>query len=109
MRTERYRLYAAKNTEKNASYAFEVDYFRITEHYILVYKRGKSPEGYKEIRESDTGLLSESDLAWLRETNIAIMQDYMVRHDTECRRAQEKFLSRFRKELEAERKKIEGV
>ena len=106
MKTEKYRLYIGMLNPANINTALNESYSRATRTHVLIYKRGKSPEGFKEMTDMDLFRLPASDRKWLQEINTEIMRDFVIRHAEEEKRAERKFLDQFAKELEKEREKL---
>lgn len=105
---ENYRLYAAMLNEKTMRAALETPYARISGGYALIYKRGKAPDGYREMTGKALGLLTDAEKQWLEETNIAIMEQFVKKHEEAQKRGIRKFAARFEEELRAERERLEG-
>ena len=103
----KYRLYAAKTDQSTVKTAFEAEWSRICGRYVLVYKRGKAPEGFKEIAGKAMEMLTDADRQWVQETNAGIMMRFAAEHEDAQRRGVRKFARRFEDELKAERKKME--
>lgn len=97
-----YRLFAAAFNPDTAQIAMETPFSRISNGYILLYKRGKAPKGYKELTPEILEILTSDEKNWLQEVNIAIMQDYLRTHQEEARKSMVAFGERFEKELKAE-------
>lgn len=108
MKTERYRLYVAEFNPVTAKIALDERYSKATRTHILLYRRGKCPDGYKEIREENLHLLPASDLKWVREVNLELMRDFAFRHRKEQESAEKKFLEDFERELQIEKQKLTG-
>lgn len=108
MKNIKYRLYAAAYSEKALRVALDQPYARVTGDYVLLYKRGAAPDGFKQMTGEEIGYLSQADLKWLQETNIGIMELFVKEHVQEAERAGKKYLEDLRGELEAERKKLRG-
>lgn len=106
MKTERYRLYIGTLTEENVTVALNEAYSRATRTHVLIYKKGKKPDGFKEVTDVDVFRLPVSDQKWLQEVNTEIMRLFLIRHAEEEKRAERKFLTEFEKELEKEREKL---
>lgn len=106
MKTEKYHLYIGMLNPENINTALNEAYSRATKTHVLIYKQGKAPEGFKEIKETDMFRLPNSDLEWLKEVNMAVIQKFMIQHEAEKRRAEKKFLEEFEKELQKEREKL---
>lgn len=106
MKTERYRLYVGVMGKENIQTALNEAYSRATKTHILIYKKGKCPDGFKEMREEDTYLLPASDIQWLKEVNMTLMQEFLKKNQAKEERAERKFLDEFEKELQIEREKL---
>lgn len=106
MKTERYRLYIGTLTEENVTAALNEAYSRATRTHVLIYKKGRKPDGFKEVTDVDVFRLPVSDQKWLQEVNTEIMRLFLIQHAEEEKRAERKFLTEFEKELEKEREKL---
>ena len=106
MKTEKYRLYIGTLTEANINIALNEAYSRATRTHVLIYKKGKAPDGFKEITDVDVFRLPASDQKWLQEVNVEIMRLFLKQHAEEERKAERKFLTEFEKELAKEREKL---
>lgn len=106
MKTERYRLYIGTLTEENVTVALNEAYSRATRTHVLIYKKGRKPDGFKEVTDVDVFRLPVSDQKWLQEVNTEIMRLFLIQHAEEEKRAERKFLTEFEKELEKEREKL---
>lgn len=106
MKTEKYHLYVAPFNEKTAEIALNEAYSKATKTHILIYRKGKCPDGYKEMKEADLYLLPASDAKWLREINMMLIQKFMMKNREKQEKANIKFLNDFEKELEIEREKL---
>lgn len=107
MKTERYRLYAAKPTDETMAEAMNSRYGMISSGYVLIYKSGKgTPPGFKEMGDKEVALLAKRDLRWLAEINIQIMEEFVAKHREAEKRARMKFLADFEAELQAEEAKL---
>lgn len=100
-----YRLFAAAISPRAIQIAMETPFSRISNGYILLYKRGKAPEGYKELTPEIIEILTNDEKDWLQEANTAIMQDYFRSHQEEAHKGMIAFGERFEKELRAEMSK----
>ena len=101
-KVRKYRLFAAKCTQQTVEIAMNTPYARIANGYILLYKSGKAPEGYTEMTDKAEELLSDTEKAWLRETNLAIMEEFLKKNAQAARRGMIAFGKRFRENLEKE-------
>lgn len=101
----KYRLFAALSNAETLKIALETAYARVANGYILLYKRGKAPKGYKELTEKMLELLTAEERAWLQSVNIAVMQEFVRKHEKEARRGMIAFGKRFEEELKAEAEK----
>lgn len=108
MKNIRFRLCAAPYNEKSVKTALNQAYARVTGDYVLLYKRGSVPDGFKEVTDKQIPFLQKSDLTWLREANMAIMEAFVHQHAQEAEESGKKFVQELRKELEAEREKLAG-
>lgn len=106
MKTEKYHLYVAPFNQESARAALEEAYSKASRTHVLIYKKGKKPEGYKEITDENLHLLPDADRKWLYETNIEVMRTFVAKHKKEAEKAQKNFLEEFERELEVERKKL---
>lgn len=100
-----YRLFAAAFNPDTAQIAMETPFSRISNGYILLYKRGKAPKGYKELTPEILEILTKDELDWLRDVNIAVMQEFLQEHEEEARKGMIAFGQRFEEELKAEMEK----
>ena len=103
MRTEKYRLYAAPFNTETATVALSESYSRATKTHVLIYKRGKCPDGFKEMTDDTIHLLPSADRKWLLEMNMALIQEFVQKDADRKESANKKFLEEFEKELEKER------
>lgn len=109
-KVQKYRLFAARCSAETMEIAMETPYARIANGYILLYKPGKCPEGYAELTDKADELLNDTEKAWLRETNLAILEAFAQKHQEAARKGMIAFGKRFEKELQAEiRKETEAV
>lgn len=106
MKTEKYRLYIGTLTEANINLALNEAYSRAMRTHVLIYKKGKAPDGFKEITDVDVFRLPVSDQKWLQEVNVEVMRLFLKQHAEEERKAERKFLTEFEKELAKEREKL---
>lgn len=106
MKTEQYRLYVAATRNDTIKAALDEPYSKASSTHILIYKRGKCPPGFKEMKEENLHLLSSADRDWLKEVNMAVIGQFVKKHEEEAEEAGKKFLEEFEKELEKERQKI---
>ena len=106
MKNEKWRLYVAVTRNDTMKVALDEPYSKASGTHILIYKRGKCPAGYKEIKDENIGLLSSADMEWLKDVNIEVMKLFSKKHEEEMERAGNKFLNDFERELEIERKKL---
>lgn len=106
VRAEKYRLYVAPFNQETAKVALSEPYAKASKSHILLYKKGKKPDEYKEITDENINLLPAADRKWLQEINVKLIREFMLKHREEEERANKKFLEEFERELEAERKKL---
>lgn len=106
MKTEKYHLYVAPFNEETAGIALNEAYSKATKTHILVYRKGKCPDGYKELKEENLHLLPASDVKWLKEINMLLIQQFMMKNREREERANQKFFSEFERELQVEREKL---
>lgn len=107
MKTEKYHLYIAPFNQESVEVALSEAYSKASKTYVLVYKKGKKPEGYKEITDENVHLLPKADRKWLLEVNVEVMKAFVEKHKQEAERAQKNFLEEFERELDNERKKLQ--
>lgn len=100
-----YKLYAAACTGKTMKTAMMTPFARISNGYILLYTKGDAPEGYKELTPAILEILTKDELDWLRDVNIAVMQEFLQEHEEEARKGMIAFGQRFEEELKAEMEK----
>lgn len=98
----KYRLFAAGYNARTLEIAMETPFARISNGYILLYKQGDAPEGYKELTPEIVEILTKEEKKWLQEANIAIMQMFLREHEDEARKGMIAFGKRFERELKAE-------
>jgi hypothetical protein len=109
MKSETYKLFLAPYSESAMEKAMEMPFSRATNHYVLIYKRGNKPgPEFKQLGLPQIRLLGKRDMEWLQEVNTEIAMDFLRRHSTEEKRAAEKFLTDFQKELETEMENMKG-
>lgn len=108
MRTEKYRLYVAPFNQETAKVALSEPYAKASKTHILLYKKGKKPDEYKEITDENINLLPAVDRKWLQEINVRLIREFMLNHREEEERANEKFLEEFERELQIEKQKLTG-
>lgn len=101
----KYRLFAAAFNAETARIAMETPFARISNGYILLYKQGGAPAGYKELTPEILEILTKDEKGWLQEVNLAIMQEFLQKHEKEARKGMIAFGKRFDKELKAEMSK----
>ena len=106
MKKETYHLYAAAFNEETAKIALDEPYSKASKTHVLIYKKGKCPEGYKEIKNEDAYLLPGSDVRWLQEVNIELIKQFVANHREADERSAKKFLEDFERELNVEREKL---
>lgn len=106
MKKEVWRLYAAATRRDTMKVALDEAYAKASGTHVLIYKQGKCPAGFKEIKEANIDLLPAADKEWLREVNIEVTRKFLAEHDKEVQKAGEKFLERFGQELSNEREKL---
>lgn len=106
MKTERYRLYIAPFNADTVQFALDEPYSRATETHVMIYKRGKGPNGYKELPSNMVHLLPAQDRKWIMEINILLMRQFVKKNREKEERAGRKFVEEFEKELEKEREKM---
>lgn len=104
---EKYRLFAATTRNDTMRTALDETYSKASGTHILIYKKGKCPAGFKEIKEPDIHLLPSADREWLREVNLVILKAFEKKYAEEEEKANKKFLNDFEKELESERRKLQ--
>lgn len=97
-----YRLFAAGVNARTLQIAMETPFARIRNGYILLYKQGEAPDGYKELTPEIMEILTKDEREWLQEVNLAIMQDFLKAHQEEARKGMIAFGKKFEKELKAE-------
>lgn len=108
MRTEKYRLYVAPFNQETAKVALSEPYAKASKTHILLYKKGKKPDEYKEITDENINLLPAADRKWLQEINVRLIQEFVLNHREEEERANKKFLEEFERELQIEKQKLTG-
>ena len=109
MRSETYRLFVAAYSVDAMETAISMPYSRATNQYVLIYKRGNRPSpAFKQMGLEQIRMLRKSDLEWLQGVNAEIAMDFLRRHSDEEKRAAEKFLEEFQRELEAEKTSMKG-
>lgn len=106
MKTLKYRLYAAVAKPETLEIAMSTAYARVNGGYILVYKKGKAPVGYKEVTEPALHMLSEDDRKWLDDINVTIMEAFALEHAESEEKGIKKFAERFEEALKAQRRKM---
>lgn len=106
MKTEKYRLFVAPFNSETAKAALDEPYARATNTHVLIYKKGKRPEGYKEMTDADLHFLPQKDKKWLKEVNMIIMQRFLMENQEKANEANAKFFEEFEKELEKEREAL---
>ena len=100
-----YRLFAAGYNARTLQIAMETPFARISNGYILLYKQGEAPEGYKELTPEILEILTKDEREWLQDVNLALMQDFLKAHQEEARKGMIAFGKKFEKELKAELEK----
>lgn len=108
MRAEKYRLYVAPFNQETAKVALSEPYAKASKTHILLYKKGKKPDEYKEITDENINLLPAADRKWLQEINVRLIREFMREHREEEERANKKFLEEFERELQIEKQKLTG-
>lgn len=108
MRAEKYRLYVAPFNQDTAKVALSEPYAKASKTHILLYKKGKKPDEYKEITDENINLLPAADRKWLQEINVRLIREFMREHREEEERANKKFLEEFERELQIEKQKLTG-
>lgn len=108
MRAEKYRLYVAPFNQETAKVALSEPYAKASKTHILLYKKGKKPDEYKEITDENINLLPAADRKWLQEINVMLIREFMRNHREEEERANKKFLEEFERELQIEKQKLTG-
>lgn len=108
MKAEKYRLYVAPFNQETAKVALSEPYAKASKTHILLYKKGKKPDEYKEITDENINLLPAADRKWLQEINVRLIREFMREHREEEERANKKFLEEFERELQIEKQKLTG-
>lgn len=108
MRAEKYRLYVAPFNQETAKVALSEPYAKASKTHILLYKKGKKPDEYKEITDENINLLPAADRKWLQEIDVRLIREFMREHREEEERANKKFLEEFERELQIEKQKLTG-
>lgn len=108
MKAEKYRLYVAPFNQDTAKVALSEPYAKASKTHILLYKKGKKPDEYKEITDENINLLPAADRKWLQEINVRLIREFMRNHREEEERANKKFLEEFERELQIEKQKLTG-
>lgn len=106
MTIEKYHLYVAAFNRDTAQIALNEPYAKASKTHILVYRKGRCPKGYKEMKDADTGLLPREDQKWVQEMNLILIGKFLEEHEKEREKADKKFLEEFERELETERQKL---
>ena len=106
MKTEKYRLFVAPFNSETAKEALDEPYARATNTHVLIYKKGKKPDGYKEMKDADLHFLPQKDRKWLQDVNMILMQMFLVENQEKSKEADKKFFAEFEKELEKEREAL---
>lgn len=101
----KYRLFAALCNEATMRIAMETPFSRVSNGYILLYKRGGAPEGYKELTDKMTELLTKEEKEWLQEVNLEIMQEFAAKHAEAQKKGIIDFGKRFERALRAQLEK----
>ena len=101
---ETWKLYKAEADENSIAEAMKQEYARISGEKVLIYCRGKKPNGFTNVKDEHT--LTKEETAWIGESNIAIMTAFSEKHRKEREKAERSFLERFERELEKEREKM---
>lgn len=109
MKQEKWRLFVAPTRNDTMRAALDEAYSKASGTHILIYKKGKCPPGYKEMKDGNLELLPAADREWLNDVNMNVIAAFEKRHEAEQERANIKFLERFEKELEIERGKLSGT
>lgn len=105
-RTERYRLFVAETRNDTMRTALDEAWSKASGTHVLIYKKGKCPPGFREMKDENLHLLPSADREWLNEVNALAAAEFLKKHEKEAERANLRFLSDFEKELEAERRKL---
>lgn len=109
MKQEKWRLFVAPTRNDTMRAALDEAYSKASGTHILIYKKGKCPPGYKEMKDENLHLLPTADREWLNEVNLNVIAEFEKRHAAEQERANMKFLEQFEKELAIERGKLAGT
>lgn len=106
MKTEKWRLFVAPTRQDTMKTALDEAYSKASGTHILIYRKGKCPAGYREMKDENLGLLPAADREWLNEVNMTVIAAFERRHAAEQERADRQFLAAFERELEEERRKL---
>ena len=106
VKKETWRLYVAATRMDTMKVALDEAYAKASGTHVLIYKQGKCPAGFKEIKEENIDLLPVADKEWLRSVNIEVTKQFLAAHEKEVQEAGKKFLERFGQELFNEREKL---
>ena len=109
MKQEKWRLFVAPTRNDTMRAALDEAYSKASGTHILIYKKGKCPPGYKEMKDENLNLLPTADREWLNDVNLNVIAAFEKRYAAEQERANMQFLERFEKELEIERGKLSGT
>lgn len=102
----RYRLYELASTMRVLEAVQEKQrFFRATPDHVLVYTRGRKPEGGTLVK--NVAALCATDKAWLEGCNIIIAEE-LLQKSQEAQGKMTAFLSSLEKELEKERDLLRG-
>lgn len=108
MKEEAYYLYVGMLNPESIKVGLDESFSKVTKTHVLVYKKGKCPNGFKEISGVDYYRLPMSDRKWVQEANTAIMRLFLMEHKEEEERAGKKFLEDLERELQKEDEKLRG-
>lgn len=101
-KVEKYKLFAAICNAETMRIALETPYSRVSNGYILLYKQGDAPAGYKEMTPEILEILTDDEKKWLKDVNLAIIQLFLQEHKEEARKGMLAFGKRFERELQSE-------
>lgn len=101
-KVEKYKLFAAICNADTMRIALETPYSRVSNGYILLYKQGDAPAGYKEMTPEILEILTDDEKKWLKDVNLAIIQLFLQEHKEEARKGMLAFGKRFERELQSE-------
>lgn len=106
MKTEKYRLYVGVMNKENMQIALNEAYSMARKTHILIYKKGKCPNGFKEMKPDESYLLPANDQKWLKEVNMELISQFILKNKEKEEKANKKFFEEFEKELQVEREKL---